>query len=268
LLENKPCIVTVIIFVIIPLLTGNVLFDVQGVQAEHAAGVPTVFQTNSVNPQVTTTGIHMPYHWSPTTATTFSGIPMPSSYGTANTANTNNKGVSSTTTTHNTANNDAVFGAFFQTAGKTTSTAKTNNADLAKRTATTSTRDADPASTSTADPASTTTSRVADPAVSPGAQRVTGVVIGGSGGSLARTILVDLSAQAATIRATTGETSAAALLAAANRVGMTQVSIAELLLSVGTIIVILALSILLYITTSMNQLPNCLPSPPFPSCVG
>jgi hypothetical protein len=30
---------------------------------------------------------------------------------------TNHKGVSSTTTTHSTANNDAVFGAFFQTAG-------------------------------------------------------------------------------------------------------------------------------------------------------
>jgi hypothetical protein len=41
---------------------------------------------------------------------------------------TNNKGVGTTTITHNT----AVFGAFFQTAGKTTTnTAKTNNADLA-----------------------------------------------------------------------------------------------------------------------------------------
>jgi hypothetical protein len=69
-------------------------------------------------------------------------------------------GVSSPTTAHNTA---SLFGAFFQTAGKT----------VAKRTASTSTRLADPASTSTADPASTTTSTIADPAVSLGAQRVT-----------------------------------------------------------------------------------------------
>jgi hypothetical protein len=102
LLQDKPCIVTVIIFVIIPLLTGNVLFDVQGVQAERAGGGPTIFQTNSPNPQITTSGVHMPYHWSPTTAKTFSGVPMPSGYGIANTANTNNKGVSSTTTTTNT----------------------------------------------------------------------------------------------------------------------------------------------------------------------
>jgi hypothetical protein len=104
-----------------------------------------------------------------------------SGYGTANqpnTPNTNHKGVSSTTRTHNTANNDVVFGAFFQTGGKTTtSTAKTNNADVAKRTASTSTRHAGPAPTSTADPTSTTTSTiahpVADPAVSLGAHKVT-----------------------------------------------------------------------------------------------
>ena len=83
-----------IIFVVIPLLTGNVLFRVQGVQAERAAGVPTVFQTNPVNPQATRTN--------PTTATT-TGIHMSSGYGTAaNQANTNNKGVISTTTTTNT----------------------------------------------------------------------------------------------------------------------------------------------------------------------
>jgi hypothetical protein len=176
LLQNKPCIVTVIIVVVIPLLTGNVLFDVQGVQAERA-GVPTVFQTNSVNPQAITTGVHLPYNWSPTTATT-AGVHMPSGYGTTNTANTNNRGVSSTTTTHNTANNDAAFGAFFQTEGKTTTnTAKTNNADIAKQTATTSTRHAHPTSTSTVDPTSTTASTIAhpvsDPAVSLGAPRFT-----------------------------------------------------------------------------------------------
>ena len=149
-----------IVFAVIPLLTGKVLFDVQAVQAERVAAVRTVFQTNLVNPQVTTTN--------PTT-----GVHMSSGYGTANqanTANTNHKGVSSTTTTHNTANNDAVFGAFFQTAGKTTtSTAKTNNADVAKRTASTSTRHADPASTTTL----TIAHPVADPAVSLGAQKVT-----------------------------------------------------------------------------------------------
>jgi hypothetical protein len=141
--------------VAIPLLTGKVLFNVQGVQAERAAGLPTVFQTNLVNPQATTTNR--------TTAAT-TGVHMSSGDGTANHANTNhkldlspliyvggaikavisgqcivyticsphppgtNKGVSTTTTTHNTADNDALFGTFFQTAGKTTSTAKTNNA--------------------------------------------------------------------------------------------------------------------------------------------
>jgi hypothetical protein len=79
LLQNKPCIVMVIIFVVIPLLTGNVLFHVR-VQAERAAGVPTVFQTKPVNPQATRTN--------PTTATT-TGVHMPSGYGTAaNRANT------------------------------------------------------------------------------------------------------------------------------------------------------------------------------------
>jgi hypothetical protein len=205
LLQNKPCIVTLIIFVVIPLLTGSVLFDVQGVLAERAAGVVTVFQTNLVNPQVTTTN--------PTTAAT-TGVHMSSGYDTANQANTvdtnhkvvsstttvhntasvigaffqttgktttnraktnnadvlfaNNRGVSSTTTTHNTANNDAAFGAFFQTEGKTTTnTAKTNNADIAKQTATTSTRHAHPTSTSTADPTSTTASTIAHPVSDP-----------------------------------------------------------------------------------------------------
>jgi hypothetical protein len=166
----------VIVFALIPLLTGKALFDVQAVQAERAAGVPTVFPTNLVNAHYTT---------NPTTATT-TGVHMSSGYGTANqanTANTNHKGVSSTTTAHNTANNDAVFGAFLQTAGKTTtSTVKTDNAGVAKRTATIGTLDAStskagPTSTSTADPPSTTTSTiahpVADPAVSLGAHKVT-----------------------------------------------------------------------------------------------
>jgi hypothetical protein len=226
LLQNKPCIVTVIIIVVVPLLSGNVLFDVQGVQAEHAAGVSTVFQTHSVNPQATTTGVHMPYNWSPATATTI-GVHLPTGYGTTNqpnTANTNNKGLSST---HNTA---SVFGAFFQTSGKTTSTTKTNNADVAKRTVTTSTQDAEPASI--------TTSTIAD-RVNPGAQKV---VTGGTGGSLALAIPTDLGAQAATIRATTGvETSAAELHAAGTRV-----TISEILLVLGVDAVTICQSIQFY----------------------
>jgi hypothetical protein len=93
LLQNKPCVVTVIIFVVIPLLTGNVLFDVQGVQAERAANLLTVFHTNPVNPQATTTN--------PATATT-TGVHLPFGYGTANqAANPNYKGASSTPTTTN-----------------------------------------------------------------------------------------------------------------------------------------------------------------------
>jgi hypothetical protein len=255
----------VIISVVIPLLTGNVQFDVQEVQADHAI-VPTVFKTTSVNPQ-STSGVHMPYNWSPTTATT-AGVHMPSGYGTANTnnkdvssttiitnnyhanqantANTNNKDVSSTTITHNADNNHADFGAFFQTAGKTASTAKTNNGDVAKRTATT-TRDADPAST--------TTSTIADPAIGPGAQNGAGVVIGGTGGSLARAILSDLSAQTSMIRGNTGVENSAALHAAG-----TQISIGEILLSLGIQIVIVGTSICLYSTVTTNQ-PACFPLP-------
>jgi hypothetical protein len=80
LLQDKPCIVTVIIFVIIPLLTGNLLFDAQGVQADRAAGALTD-HTNPINPQATTTGVHIPYNWSPTTATT-TEVHIPSGYGT------------------------------------------------------------------------------------------------------------------------------------------------------------------------------------------